>query len=185
MHVPFASTLMSFIILTAVLSCLNSSFYVVSRVLFVLAARGDAPHWLVATNRRHVPTRAVLLGSVAGFAGVLVAVLSPGIVFGWLVKASGALIIVIYILILVSQVRVRRARERAGAPPPALPMWGFPYLSYLAVAAMVVVLLAMALNPELRSEVWASTVSIAVALGAFLIRRAVRPRSSSLPPPGS
>src|SRR6202142_1764238 len=37
-HVPWADTIMSFIILTAVLSCLNSAFYVSSRVLFILAA---------------------------------------------------------------------------------------------------------------------------------------------------
>src|SRR6202142_4591137 len=37
-HVPWAGTIMSFIILTAVLSCLNSAFYVSSRVLFILAA---------------------------------------------------------------------------------------------------------------------------------------------------
>src|SRR5271154_1691220 len=37
MHVPWAGTIMTVIILTAVLSCLNSAFYVSSRVLFILA----------------------------------------------------------------------------------------------------------------------------------------------------
>src|SRR6202451_125143 len=46
MHVPWAGTIMTVIILTAVLSCLNSAFYVSSRVLFILAARGDAPQSL-------------------------------------------------------------------------------------------------------------------------------------------
>src|ERR1700678_92878 len=41
MHVPWAGTIMTVIILTAVLSCLNSAFYVSSRVLFILAERGD------------------------------------------------------------------------------------------------------------------------------------------------
>ena len=36
----FAAPAMNFIVLTAVLSCLNSSFYVASRVLFVLASKG-------------------------------------------------------------------------------------------------------------------------------------------------
>src|SRR5580698_10081129 len=62
-HFPYATDIMKAVILTAVLSCLNSSFYVASRVLFVLATRGDAPHWLVRTNRRHVPDRSVLLAS--------------------------------------------------------------------------------------------------------------------------
>src|SRR5277367_6244629 len=50
MHVPWAGEIMSVIILTAVLSCLNSAFYVSSRVLFILADRGDAPQSLVRLN---------------------------------------------------------------------------------------------------------------------------------------
>lgn len=175
MHVALASTIMAAIILTAVLSCLNSSFYVASRVLFVLAERGDAPRWLVVTNRRHVPARSVLLASAAGVAGVTAAILSPGIVFAWLVKASGAIIVFVYIMICLSQVRLRRERERAGAPPPLLPMWCFPWLSYAAVAAMIGMLAAMAVTPGLASQLWASLASIGIALAAYaLLRRGRR-----------
>ncbi|HEV7985117.1 MAG TPA: amino acid permease [Steroidobacteraceae bacterium] len=174
MQIPYAGSIMSGIVLTAVLSCLNSSFYVASRVLFVLAERGDAPRWLVATNRRHVPARSVLLAAAAGFAGVIAAILSPELVFGWLVKASGALIVFIYISICLSQIRLRRARERANAPPPLLPMWLFPWLSYLAVAAMIAMLIAMATIPDLRSQLWASAISVAVALAAYSVKRRER-----------
>jgi GABA permease len=179
-HVPYASTIMAAVILTAVLSCLNSAFYVASRVLFVLASRGDAPHWLVRTNRRHVPARAVLLASVVGFAGVIVAKLSPGGVFAFLVNASGAIIALIYLMIGVAQVRSRRARERAGKPAPLLPMWLFPWLSYFAIAGMAAVLVAMALTPSHRAEFWTTTVSVAVALLGFLIfRRGAGSRQAS------
>jgi GABA permease len=170
-HFPYASEIMAAVILTAVLSCLNSSFYVASRVLFVLASRGDAPRWLVRTNRRHVPARAVVLASVVGFAGVIAAILSPSLVFAFLVNASGAIIAVIYLAIAVSQVRSRRARERAGDPPPTLPMWLFPWLSYLAIAGMLLVLIAMALTPAHRAEFWTSTISILVALLAYVVFR--------------
>jgi GABA permease len=171
---PYAGTIMAAVILTAVLSCLNSSFYVASRVLFVLASRGDAPRWLVHTNRRHVPTRAVLLASVVGFAGVIAAILSPSVVFAFLVNSSGAIIAVIYLAIAVSQVRSRRARERAGGPPPALPMWLFPWLSYVAIAGMLLVLIAMALTPAHRAEFWTSAISIAVVLLTFVVLQAIR-----------
>jgi len=170
-HFPYASEFMAAVILTAVLSCLNSSFYIASRVLFVLASRGDAPRWLVKTNSRHVPARAVLLASVVGFAGVVAAILSPSVVFAFLVNASGAIIAVIYLAIAVSQVRSRQARERAGLPPPTLPMWLFPWLSYVAIVAMVLVLIAMALTPSHRAEFWTSTLSIAVALLAYVLFR--------------
>ena len=171
---PYASTIMSAVVLTAVLSCLNSSFYVASRVLFVLASRGDAPRWLVRTNRRHVPIAAVLLASVVGFAGVIAAILSPSVVFAFLVNASGAIIAVIYLAIAVSEIRTRKARERSGARAPALPMWLFPWLSYVAIAGMLLVLIAMALTPSHRAEFWTSTVSIAVALVAYWITHGLR-----------
>jgi GABA permease len=170
-HIPYASTIMAWIILTAVLSCLNSAFYVASRVLFVLAAHGDAPHWLVKTNRRHVPARSVLLASMAGFAGVIAAILSPSMVFAFLVNASGALIVFIYLAIAVSQVRVRRQGERAGKPPSALPMWLFPWLSYLAIVGMIAVLIAMAITPSHQAEFWTSVVSVLVALAAYGVGR--------------
>ncbi len=73
MHVPGASIIMSVIILTAVLSCLNSAFYVSSRVLFILAERGDAPQALVKLNKRRVPVVSVLIGAAAGFLGIIAA----------------------------------------------------------------------------------------------------------------
>ena len=187
---PYASEFMAAVILTAVLSCLNSSFYIASRVLFVLASRGDAPRWLVKTNARHVPARAVLLASAVGFAGVVTAILSPSVVFAFLVNASGAIIAIIYLMIGVSQVYTRRARERTGAPPPTLPMWFFPWLSYVAIAGMLTVLIAMAFTPSHRVEFWTSTISIAVVLLAYLTFRhgrdgappmsqAARPQASS------
>ena len=176
-HFPYASTVMAAVVLTAVLSCLNSCFYIASRVLFVLATRGDAPRWLVRTNQRHVPARAVLLASLFGFAGVIAAILSREGVYVFLTNSSGAIIAVIYLMIGVSQVVSRRARERAGLPPAALPMWLFPWLSYLGIAGMASVLVAMAFTPSHRAELWTSAVSMAVALLAYAIFR--RPRTAA------
>ena len=81
----------------------------------------------------------------------------------------GAVIAVIYMAIAVSQVRTRRQREQQGGPAPTLPMWLFPWLSYVAIGAMLLVLIAMAVTPAHFAEFWASTVSVVVALLAFLV----------------
>jgi GABA permease len=170
MQFNWASRALDAIILTAVLSCLNSAFYVCSRVLFVLAEHGDAPQWLVQLNVRRVPTRSVWMGSLAGVLGILAAITSSQTVFAFLVNASGALSVFVYMIIALAHLRLRREREARGAPAPELQMWLFPWANYAALAGMAAVLIAMAFTPgELSSELRWSVVALAVAVAAFLI----------------
>ena len=164
MHFTWANSAMTFIILTAVLSCLNSAYYVTSRTLFSLAARGDAPKALVTLNGRGVPVRSVLMGSIAGLTGIAAATISPNGVFKFLVNASGALVAVIYLLTALAQVRLRRARSETEQRALPVQMWLYPLSSYIAIAGMVIVLIAMATTPSHRAEFYASAVSVAVAL---------------------
>lgn len=66
MHLGVVAKAMNLVVLTAVLSCLNSAIYVTSRVLFTLAAKGDAPRALVRLDSRKVPSRAILFSSISG-----------------------------------------------------------------------------------------------------------------------
>ena len=147
MHFTWAGTAMTLIILTAVLSCLNSAFYVTSRVLFALAAKGDAPAALVKLNRRGVPVRSVLMGSAAGPGGHRRSDHVAQGVFAFLVNASGALVVFIYLLVAIAQIRLRRARSAAEQRALAVQMWLYPAASYVAVAGMTIVLVAMAITP--------------------------------------
>jgi GABA permease len=179
MRVPWAGTIMSGIILTAVLSCLNSAFYVCSRVLFVLAANGDASQSLVKLNKRQVPARSVMIGAIAGILGILAATQAPQHVFDFLVSSAGAVIVFVYMAVPLAQIRLRRQRERAGEPKPSISMWWFPWGSYIALAAMVVVLVAMAFTPGLDRDLGFSVVTLVVAVLAYLGLR--RRKSVSAP----
>jgi GABA permease len=173
MHVPWAGEIMTVIILTAVLSCMNSAFYVSSRVLFILAAHGDAPKGLVKLNARKVPVGSVLMGSLAGFLGILAATKAKG-VFDFLVSSSGALAVYIYMAIAAAQIILRKRRERDGEPLPPVMMWLFPWLSYVAIAAMGAVLIAMAFTPGLQQDFKFSCITLVVALIAYLIVHRLR-----------
>jgi len=171
MHVPWAGLIMSVIILTAVLSCLNSAFYVSSRVLFILAERGDAPQSMVRLNARRVPVGSVLIGA---------ATQAPLVVFDFLVSSSGAVILFVYMTICVAQISLRRRRERAGLPKPPVNMWLFPYLSYAAIAGMGAVLIAMAVTPRLQKDFYFSCITLVVAVVAyFIVERLRAPRTVS------
>lgn len=170
--VPGAAFAMKFVVLTAVLSCLNSGLYVVSRVLFVLARHGDAPAGLVAVNRRKVPTRSIAVATLASGLLLGVAILSPDDAFSLLVNASGATMLMIYFMVALSQIRLRRAREAQGLPPAPVRMWLFPWASYAAAAGTLVLLAAMGAMAELRSQLVASlAVGALVALAYLAVRR--------------
>jgi GABA permease len=180
MHVPAASIIMSVIILTAVLSCLNSAFYVSSRVLFILAERGDAPQSFVKLNKRRVPVVSVLIGAAAGFLGIIAATEAPQKVFDFLLSSSGALIVFVYMITAAAQIALRRRRERNGEAKPAINMWLFPYLSYAAIACMAGVLIAMAFTPGQRQDFKFSCLTLVVAVAAYLIVRRLRqPRAAA------
>jgi GABA permease len=173
MHFGWATMAMSAIVLTAVLSCLNSAFYVCSRVLFVLAEHGDAPQALVRLNSRRVPVNSVLMSALAGVLGILAETQAPQAVFAFLVNASGALIVFVYMMVIVAQIRLRRERERTGAPAPAVQMWLFPWASYAAIAGMVIVLVAMAFT-GMAKDLYVSLVTLAIAFAAYFLVKALR-----------
>jgi GABA permease len=168
MRIPAAGHIMNAVVLTAVLSCLNSGLYTASRMLFVLAARGEAPIELVKVGRRGVPYAAILVSSIVGFACVLMAWVAPGAVFTFLLKSSGSLVLSVYLMIALSQIVLRRR-----TPPERLrvKMWLFPGLSILTAAALVGVLALMAFDPNARVELWLGLLSWAVVLTLYFVPR--------------
>jgi AAT family amino acid transporter/GABA permease len=67
---------------------------------------------------------------------------------------------------VISHVRLRHQAIAVNRSLP-MPMWWFPWLSYLTIAAIAAVLLAMALTPALQTQFWTSALSIVVTLGAY------------------
>jgi L-asparagine transporter-like permease len=161
-----AAELMNVLVLTAVLSCLNSGVYVTSRVLFALAAAGDAPQGLVALSKSRVPARAILLGSSLGFAAVLTAVISPSVLFAFLLNTSAAIMLIVYLILALAQIRLRRKLEVEDPARLAIKMWFFPYASWLVVAAIAGVLIAMAFT-DLRTEVFLSFMCLGIVVAAY------------------
>jgi GABA permease len=169
-NVPGAAVLMNFVVLTAVLSCLNSGLYVTSRVLFTLAGKREAPQAVVAVNSRKVPARAILLGSAFAYVAILAQVFSKG-VFTFLVNASGATMLIIYLIVVFAQIRIRHHVERTAPERLAFKVWLFPWSSYATIAAILAVLLAMALTPDLAEQFYISGLLLAVVVGAYFLVR--------------
>ncbi len=168
MGLPYADQFMNAVVLTAVLSCLNSGLYTASRMLFVLAARREAPVRLIRVTRRGVPAAAILTSTVIGFLCVLAAAVAEDTIFTFLLNSSGAIILFVYALICLSQIRLRRhtPRERLKVR-----MWLHPWLSLLTFAAIVAVLATMWTNRDSRSQLVLSVVSFAVVVILYFVTK--------------
>jgi GABA permease len=167
MGVPYASHLMNAVVLTAVLSCLNSGMYTASRMLFVLAARRDAPPQVVRVTRRGVPAAAILVSSVVGFLCVIAAAVSPGTVFAFLLNSSGAIVLFVYLLIAISQIVLR---YRTPESQLRVKMWLFPALSFLTTGGILAVLVQMYFQKGVRSQLLLSLTSWALVVVVYLAR---------------
>ena len=180
MGIPYADHIMNAVVLTAVLSCLNSGLYTSSRMLFVLAARREAPSALMEVTRRGVPRNAILASTVVGFLCVIAAAVSPDTVFLFLLNSSGAVILFVYLLIAISQIILRRRHSGAEL---TVKMWLFPGLSFVVVAAILVILVQMGVQPKVRPQLVLSLLAWALVLVLYFASKKLQGRAPGEPVP--
>ncbi|MDO8186076.1 amino acid permease [Conexibacter sp. JD483] len=174
----WGAEVMAIVIVTAVLSALNSGIYAAPRMLYAQAGAGDAPRALTRLNRGGVPQRATLATSAVGLACIVIAYALPGEAFTLLVNSAGAVAVAVYLLIAVSELRLRRQIERETPEALTLKMWLFPWLTYLTIAAMVGIFAAFLFVPAVRSQLIPSAISIAVIVLASLVVTRRRARAA-------
>jgi GABA permease len=174
LKIPAAATVMSLVILTAVLSALNSGLFASSRMLMALARRGDAPAIVSTLDARGVPVAAILGSTAFGYVTVAMSYLSPDRIFAFLVNSYGTVAIFVYVLIAVAELRLRRRLEREMPERLRMRMWGYPWLTRLAIVAMLAIVAAMSVIPEQRASLLFGLVSVVVLLSTYALRRLVR-----------
>lgn len=171
--IPAAAPIMNGVILTAVLSALNSGLFASSRMVMALATRADAPRALAHLNERGVPVRAILLSTAFGYAAVVMNYVSPDHVFAFLVDSYGTVAIFVYLLIACAELRLRRQLERDAPERLRVRMWLYPGLTILAIAMMLAIVAAMAFIPEQRLPLLFGIASALVMLAGYALRRGV------------
>jgi len=180
LKIPAAATVMSLVILTAVLSALNSGLFASSRMLMALARRGDAPAIVSTLDARGVPVAAILASTAFGYVTVAMSYLSPDRIFAFLVNSYGTVAIFVYVLIAVAELRLRRRLENEMPERLRMRMWGYPWLTRLAIVAMLAIVAAMSVIPEQRAALAFGLVSVVVLLSVYALRRVVRVQAQAV-----
>jgi GABA permease len=172
MGIPAGKLIMEAVVLVAVLSCLNSGLYVTSRALFGLAKHQDAPLWLVQVNKRKVPARAILIASLFSYFALAADAVSRDVVFSFLLNSCGVTMLILYLMTSGAQLKLRNKYEAEDPARLQIKMWFHPFGTYIAMAAMLVILVAKGLDPSASKELWLSlVVAGGFAAAFFLFRR--------------
>ncbi len=124
-----------------------------------------------------VPVRAILLGTLFGYGAVVMSYVSPDTIFAFLVNSYGTVAIFVYVLIAVSQLRLRARLEKEDPARLRVRMWAYPYLTYLAIAGMLGIVLAMAFIPEQRTPLIFGVISLGPSAAGFLRTRLLRQKA--------
>ncbi|MFF2409052.1 amino acid permease [Streptomyces sp. NPDC058092] len=168
--IPHAGQVMNVIVLTAVLSCLNSGLYTASRMAFSLGGRGDAPKAFARVNKRGVPQVAILSSVVFGFVAVFFNYRWPDTVFQFLLNSSGAIALFVWLVICFTQLRMRGMILREQPEKLVVRMWLFPYLTWATIAMISFVLVYMLTDDDGRQQVLLSLLVAALVVAISLVR---------------
>lgn len=175
MGIPGAAELMNVVVLVALLSAMNANIYGASRMSYSLISRGEGPAFLAKVSSGGVPRAAVIASSVFGFIAVLFNFWWPDTVFRYLLNMVGAATLVVWGFIAVSQLINRRRLEREAPEKLVVKMWGFPYLTGVAVLGILAILVLMLRDGETRTQL-AATAALTVVLAVIgLIRQKKAP----------
>ncbi|MEU1704132.1 amino acid permease [Streptomyces sp. NPDC005706] len=166
--IPHAGQFMNFIVLTSVLSCLNSGLYTASRMAFSLGQRGDAPKAFARTTSRGVPRAAILASVLFGFAAVFFNYKFPDTVFLFLLNSSGAVALFVWLAICFSQLRMRRIIQREAPEKLVVKMWLYPYLTW-ATAVLIIGIFGYMLTDTEGESSGRTTVELSLLVAALVI----------------
>ncbi|MDX3224206.1 amino acid permease [Streptomyces sp. ME19-01-6] len=175
--IPAAGQLMNVIVLVALLSAMNANIYGASRMAYSLARRGEGPAILGKVSGG-VPRVTVLASSAFGFFAVVLSYLWPDTVFKWLLNMVGGAVLIVWGFIAVSQLRMRRRVEREAPEKLVVKMWLFPYLTWVALAGTVAVLVLMTREADTRTQLYFSAgLTVTLAAVGYVRQRLAAARS--------
>jgi lysine-specific permease len=170
--IAFAASVMNAVILTAVLSAGNSGMYASTRMLWDLAREGKAPKFLAKLNKRGVPVNALIVTSSLGTLAFLASLFGDGVVYTWLLNASGMSGFIAWLGIAISHYRFRKAYVAQGRDLNALPYkakW-FPFGPLFALILCTIVILGQNYSAFTGDSIdWYGILVSYIGLPLFLI----------------
>jgi amino acid transporter, AAT family len=170
-HIPFAASIMNFVVLTAALSSVNTNLYLSTRMLFSLGRGGYAPKWMGKVSSNGVPHRALLASTAGIIAAILLAIFAPKNAFLMLYGTAVAGMLFVWLVILNTHLRFRKAisPERIMSLPMRLP--AHPFFTVVGIFLLLGITVTTFFVEGLQWSVPAFCVFLGLMSLLYLLRR--------------
>ncbi|GAB6092670.1 amino acid permease [Furfurilactobacillus curtus] len=170
-----AAGIINFVVLTAAMSGANSGIYSSSRMLYKLGHDDETWRGFSKLSRHYVPRRATLAISAGIFIGLTLNTLLANYS-----HASANLFVIVYsssvlpgmvpwFVILIAELRFRKVHPDAMAEHPFKMPW-YPFSNYFTIAALLIILVFMFLNPDTRLSVSVGIVVLVLLTLLYYVR---------------
>ncbi|WP_104878744.1 amino acid permease [Limosilactobacillus fermentum] len=180
MGIPYASDIMNFVVLTAIISAANSGLYASTRMLWSLGNEGTIPRIFAATNAHGTPVLAVIFSMLGGILSLLSSVYAAGTIYLVLVSISGLAVVIVWMAIAICQLNYRRRFLAAGHSVDELKYrtpW-YPVVPWFAFLASLASCLLIWFDPSQRVALYWTVPFVALCYGGYYLARFLKWRGA-------
>ena len=144
--IPFADSILNFIVIVAALSAMNSMLYIATRMMFSLSRANEAPQILGKVKNNGVPLNALALSSAGIAVAALVYVFNPETAFPIMIALSmfGALFSwgAVFLTHLCFRIHMRQQQQTLKFRVP-----GFPFITLAGLIAIISIMITTWFTP--------------------------------------
>jgi len=170
LHSDNIAHVLNLVVLTAALSVYNSCVYCNSRMLFGLAAQGDASKGLLKVTRSGVPLRALAVSAIATGMCVVINYVMPKEAFVLLMALVVSALVINWGIISITHLKFRKAKRLAGETT-SFKSWGYPVTNWICLAFLAGILVVMWMTPGIRISVQLIPAWLLLLWAAWAFRR--------------
>ena len=154
---------MNLVVLSSVMSSMNSGVFSTSRMLFGLSKDGQAPGILGRLSKRAVPSNGLIFSCIFIMGGAVLQYFVPNTMEAFTLASSLCVILFIsvWILIMACYLRYRKTRPELHAAS-TFKMPGGVLMAYAVIAFFLFTLVILALEPDTLKALYVSPVWVVV-----------------------
>ncbi|MEL7596760.1 MAG: amino acid permease [Clostridiaceae bacterium] len=172
--IDWAASAINIVLVTAILSTMLAATFGLGRMIRSLAEEGCAPSWL--RDKGNIPYRGIIFSGISMLLALGLGFLLPQRIYIFLVSSGGFSLLFTYLIIMTTHYKFRK---KHGCPPQGNCQFpGYPYTSWIIIAALLITIITMPLIPGQGSGLVAGIVLLVFYSACYMVTKYMKNTSN-------